>query len=91
MSATKELDALIERLERIVAQAGQAGDAIDRINQSAERSSRVVSLRDSEVIQRFRDDLINGLIRMDTANQLFGLIRSVLDQLPFLRAGSATG
>ena len=89
MPNTRELDALIERLESVVrAASAQGGDAIDKILASPGRETQVKSLRDSEVVSRFRRDLIDGLIRIDTANQLFRLIRTILDQLPLIAAGA---
>jgi hypothetical protein len=88
VNQTEQLDALIERLERIVGASGPAtpGDALDRILAAPGRQSAAASLRDSEVVQAFRNDLIDGLIRIDTANQLFRLVRAVLDRLPLVGA-----
>jgi hypothetical protein len=86
VTQTEQLDALIERLERIAAASGPPtpGDALDRILAEPERRTAVTSLRDSDVVQTFRNDLIDGLIRIDTANQLLGLVRAVLDRLPLV-------
>jgi hypothetical protein len=89
MPNTKDLDALIEKIESIArAASAQGGDAIDKILASPGRETQVKSLRDTEVVSRFHKDLIDGLIQIDTANQLFRLIRTILDQLPFIAAGT---
>lgn len=88
MADAKELDALIAKLEKIAGQASaDGGDALDEILASPARQTKVTSLRDSEVVSRFRQELIDGLIQIDTANQLFRLIRTILDRWP-LAAGA---
>ncbi len=58
------------------------GDAIDRILAEPPRRTEVVELRESPVIRKFRDDLVDGLVRVDTVNQLFRLLTTVLEKLP---------
>jgi hypothetical protein len=87
MDATvKVFDEVIERLDGVVRvlRSGGGGDAIDRVLAEPARQTRVESLRDSEIVQRFRDDLIDGLIRVDTANQLFRLISQIIGMLPLM-------
>lgn len=86
MTQSESLDAVLERLDRILAAAAptQTGDALDRILAEPGRQTDVTSLRDSEIIRTFRQDLIDGLIRIDTANRLFRLISAVLDRLPMV-------
>lgn len=72
------LDALLERLEEGIP-SGRRKDAIDAILASDTRTTSVRSLRDHEVVQQFRQELSDGLIRMDTANKLLGLIRTMVD------------
>ncbi len=70
--------ALLDRLEESIPQTKRK-DAIDAILASAPRTTAARSLRDHEVVQQFRRELADGLIRADTANGLLGLIRTVLD------------
>lgn len=90
MRQTQALDAVLERLERIAAAAAPTapGDALDRILAEPGRQTAVASLRDSEIIKQFRNDLIDGLIRIDTVNQLFRLVSAVLDRLPLVSGGT---
>lgn len=76
MNAVAELDALIERLDGSVRAA--AGDAIDAELARSPRQSAAVSLRDSEVMSRFRQELTDGLIRVDTAGQVLRLVQQVI-------------
>ena len=72
------LEALLERLEQGIP-SGRRKDAIDAILASEPRTTGVRSLRDHEVVQQFRRELSDGLIRVDTANKLLGLIRTIVD------------
>jgi len=83
-AAVKAFDEAVERLDAVMGllRSGGRGDAIDRVLLEPSRQTRVESLRDSEVVQQFRNDLIDGLIRVDTANQLFRLIAQVVSLLP---------
>ena len=73
--------ALLERLEESIppSRRKDAIDAIDTILASEPRSTGMRSLRDHEVVQQFRRELSDGLIRVDTANKLLGLIRTVVE------------
>ncbi len=54
------------------------GDAIDQVLAEAPRSTGIVSLRDAPEVAAFRNELTDGLIRVDTANQLLRLINEVV-------------
>lgn len=71
---TRQLDQLLQTLQALADQSDTDGDAIDRILAQPRRQTRVHTLRDHPTVQRFREDLTNGLIRVDTANALLGLI-----------------
>ena len=73
-----KLMTLLERLEDSIPQPRRK-DAIDAILASEPRTTAVRSLRDHEVVQQFRRELSDGLIRVDTANKLLGLIRTVVE------------
>lgn len=72
------LMALLERLEESIPQPKRK-DAIDAILAGEPRTTAVRSLREHEVVQQFRRELSDGLIRVDTANKLLGLIRTVVE------------
>ena len=72
------LEALLESLEKGI-HLGRRKDAIDAILASEPRTTAVRSLRNHELVQQFRRELSEGLIRVDTANKLLGLIRTVVD------------
>ena len=61
------------------ARASKRSDAIDAILAGPQRTTAVKSLRDHETIQRFRKEFADGLIRVDTARQLLGLIRMAVE------------
>jgi len=73
--------ALLKRLEESIppSRRKDAIDAIDAILASEPRGTVVRSLRDHEIVQQFRRELSDGLIRVDTANKLLGLIRTIVD------------
>ena len=73
-----QLHALLTRLEESLPKAKRK-DAIDAILADEPRTSAVRSLRDHEVVQQFRRELSDGLIRVDTANKLLGLIHTVVE------------
>ena len=72
------LMALLEQLEESIPPSKRK-DSIDAILASEPRTTAVRSLRDHEVVQQFRRELSDGLIRVDTANKLLGLIRTVVE------------
>ena len=73
-NATRQLDRLLQTLQALADEPRANGDAIDRILAQPPRQTRVRSLGDDPTVKRFREDLTNGLIRVDTANALLGLI-----------------
>jgi len=75
---TETLDSLLERLEVSVTRA-RRHDAIDAILAGSPRTTQVASLRDHEVVRRFRQELSDGLIRVDTAHRLLMLLRTAVD------------
>ena len=76
--AIETLDSLLERLEASIERTRQR-DAIDAILVGAPRTTEVASLRDHEVVRRFRQELSDGLIRVDTAHRLLMLLRTAVD------------
>jgi len=75
---TETLDSLLERLEASIERTRQR-DAIDAIMTGPARTTQVASLRDHEVVRRFRQELSDGLIRVDTAHRLLMLLRTAID------------
>ncbi len=73
-----QLHALLARLEESLPKAKRK-DAIETILAGEPRTTAVRSLRDHEVVQQFRRELSDGLIRVDTANKLLGLIHTVVE------------
>lgn len=57
------------------------GDAISAELTRPARTTAVISLRDSPVVEAFRNELIDGLIRVDTANQLLKLVNEVIGRV----------
>lgn len=57
-------------------------DAIDRALAETPRTTRVPSLADHDVVRRFRQELTDGRIRIDTVNQLLRLIQAGLTLIP---------
>ena len=78
MPSDNELDVLLSRLEELLSRT-RRGDAIDDTLGAAPRVSMATSLRHHDVVRKFRQEVADGLIRLDTANQLLGLVRTVLD------------
>lgn len=77
-STTDSLDRLIELLAQRGQAVGAGGDAIDEVLGSAPRTTEVRSLRDHPDVVQFRQDLIDGFIRVDTANRLLRLLSTVV-------------
>jgi len=77
-SATDSLDRLIDVLGGAAPEAAPGGDAIDEVLGSPPRVTEVRSLRDHPDVVQFRQDLIDGLVRVDTVNRLLGLLSTVL-------------
>lgn len=83
---TQELNRLLGRLEsaaerRIAAARGPGGDAIDRTLDAPARETAVTSLRDSPEVEAFRSELVDGLIRADTANRLLRLVATIVEAM----------
>ena len=70
--------ALFDRLEESIPKPKRR-DAIDAILAGEPRTTAIRSLRDHEAVRQFWRELSDGLIRVDTANKLLGLIRTVVD------------
>jgi len=92
-SAVQAFDEAVERLDTVLrtVRSGGSGDAIDRVLLQPSRETAVVSLHDSEIIRKFRDDLADGLIRVDAANQLFRLVSQIISLLPLMSEGRGGG
>ncbi len=80
-SLTDELKRLLETLDKGIQQQPDAGDAIDLILASPERTTEVRSLRHDPVVEAFRQELVDGFIRVDTANKLLNLVNTVVTAL----------
>jgi len=53
-------------------------DAIDRLLNAPRRTTSVVRLRGSEPFERFKQELVDGLIRVDAGHRLLDLLEAVL-------------
>ena len=83
---TQDLDHLLAALDGARTQANTptaapAGDAITVELARPARTTGVRSLREAPEIEAFRGELVDGLIRADTANQLLRLINEVVTRL----------
>jgi len=80
---TAALDDLLKTLELKAAKRREdgRGDAIDVVLSSQPRTTRVASLRDAAEVKAFREALIDGLIQVDTANQLLQLVNALIVRL----------
>lgn len=58
-----------------------SADAIDRALAAPSRQTAVVSLRQSPVVQMFRQELTDGMIRADSVNRLLRLVNEVVARL----------
>lgn len=77
----QQLDRLLSRLAEALLRRERHGDAIDRILDGKPRRTEVRSLTNDASIKAFRRELIDGFIRVDTANRLLGLIEEVVATL----------
>lgn len=59
----------------------KGGDALDRIRNTPARQSRTRRLRDTDLVRQFREDLTNGLVRVDRLNQVLELLSSVIKRV----------
>ena len=73
--------AAVATAPKMAAASGRAEDAIDAVLGEPRRGTQTVSLRESAVVQTFRDELTDGLIRIDTLNQLLRLVATVLERV----------
>jgi hypothetical protein len=82
-NVTQLLDEVVATLESKAAEQERAGrgDAIDAALNRAPRITKAVSLRDAPEVRAFREAMIDGLIRVDTANQLLRLVNEVISRL----------
>ena len=80
---TRVLDELLETLESKAGTQSEngRGDAIDAVLSAEPRTTKVASLRDSPEVRAFREALVDGLIRVDTANQLLRLVNELIVRL----------
>jgi hypothetical protein len=83
---TQELDRLLGQLEGAAGRRGASlgplrGDAIDAVLNSPARQTAVRSLREAPEVEAFRNELVDGLIRADTANQLLRLVATLVERL----------
>ena len=79
--ATEVMDQLLVTLEAVAGQVEgrpRSGDAIDRVLRSPSRETRLQSLKNAPEVAAFREALVDGLIRADTANQLLGLVNTIV-------------
>ncbi|UCG16161.1 MAG: hypothetical protein JSV19_12790 [Phycisphaerales bacterium] len=77
-TATDSLDRLIDLLARRGQSDSTPGDAIDKALASAPRMTEVRSLKDHPDVRQFRQDLVDGFIRVDTANRLLQLLSTIV-------------
>lgn len=56
-------------------------DALDLILGSKPRHTNVVHLRDSEVVQQFRQDLLEGAVRMEHLNQFLSIVGLIVKRI----------
>lgn len=54
------------------------GDAIDAVLASSPRTTSVRSLRNDDAMNRFRQELSDGLIRVDTVGKVLRLVNTIL-------------
>lgn len=60
-------------------------DALDLILGAPPRRTNVKRLRDSDVVRQFREDLLNGAVRIDRLNQVLSIVALVVKQVLKLR------
>ena len=62
-----------------------AVDALDLILGAPSRQMNVKRLRDSDVVRQFREDLLNGAVRIDRLNRVLSIVALVVRQILKLR------
>jgi glycerol-3-phosphate dehydrogenase len=75
------LNALIETLSNAAETPVMHGDAIAYEIARERRTTAVKSLRNDPIIEEFRTQLTDGLIRVDTANKLLTLVNTLVTKL----------
>ena len=83
---SQRLDEVLGRLDALVARNAEtpkrgnaeSGDAIDQVLAGEPRTTQTQSLREHETVQKFREEMLTGMIQLDTAHQLLGLVNTVL-------------
>jgi len=80
---TRLLDDLLDTLELKSNRRRDEGrgDAISSVLNGQPRTTAVVSLRDAPAVDAFRQALVDGLIRVDTANRLLRLVNEIIVRL----------
>lgn len=56
-------------------------DALDLVLGSKPRRTNVEYLRDSEVVQKFRQDLLDGAVRTERLNQFLGIVGLIIKRI----------
>ena len=79
--ASQEWDRLIDMLSSRLAAAGRPLDAIAADLAAPARTTDVRRLNEHPVMQAFRSELSDGLIRADTARQAIGLLARMVEHL----------
>lgn len=78
----KQLDALLERLDRGVSDERsndeRGPDAIDAILARPARETGVRRLHDDPAIMAFRRELVDGLVRIDTLRKFLDVLSSLV-------------
>jgi hypothetical protein len=78
-----ELEQLLTNVQTLLEANAKAqpGDAIGTELARPARTTAVVSLKDAPEVEAFRNELIDGLIRVDTVNQLLRLVNEAMTRL----------
>lgn len=83
VDVTRVLDELMGVLDAKVARERERGqgDAIDAVLGAGRRTTNVRSAQEAPEVVAFREALVDGLIRVDTANRLLRLIHELVVRL----------
>lgn len=78
-----ELERLLSNVQTLMEANAKAqpNDAIGAELARPARTTAVVSLKDAPEVEAFRNELIDGLIRVDTVNQLLRLVNEAMTRL----------
>jgi hypothetical protein len=71
----------VDQLEAVADNVPRMADAIDAELARPARVTSVTSLRHDPTVEQFRQELIDGMIRVDTVNKLLGLIAEVVGMI----------